>query len=184
MRLSVLVSGPDAAALAEALAARTDRLDCVVAPTDATARAYLSGTVFDSVLVTGESREVETLAEALGRTVERVTRDTDAEGLLRRLGIPTGEGRGPSDPDVEAAAEQIRALRSALAEVAHDLNNPVAVIQGNAQLALELGQDLDPVIAESLRDIDVASRVLAERIRQIGALRRAADAALATLGAS
>ena len=193
MRLSVLVSGPGAARLADALRA-SGRLDVVAAPTEAEARAYLSGTAFDRVLDTSPDGAVAALAGELGVAADRVASDVDPASVLRRLGGPGAASAAASLSDAAPAlggngraadaVAELQALGEAISELAHRLNNPVAIVQGNAQLAFELGRtlDLDPTLAESLRDIEAASHRLAAGFRELGALRARVDAVRAGLG--
>jgi len=70
-------------------------------------------------------------------------------------------------------AELLQQVRVALARVVHDVNNPLAVISGNAQLLLELVRmlELDAELAKPIADIEEASRELAERLAQLSRLR-------------
>lgn len=184
MRLSVLVSGPRAAPLADALRAG-DRLDVVEAPTEAEARAYLSGTVFARVFDTHPDGAVATLAAELNVPADRISGEADPGALLRRLGIATpGPSVSAGSAGAPVVSDQLQTLGEAISELAHRLNNPMAVIQGNAQLALELGRagGLDPMLAESLTDIEAASRQLATGFRELAALRAVVDAVRAELG--
>ncbi len=67
-------------------------------------------------------------------------------------------------------------LRVALTRVTHDINNPLAVISGNAQLLLELARalDLDPDVAKPIQDIEEASQRLASMVERLNALNAAA----------
>lgn len=62
-----------------------------------------------------------------------------------------------------------------LSAVTHDINNPLAIISGNAQLLLELSRllDLDPDVAKPIQDIEEASRRLAAMVGRLSALREA-----------
>ena len=64
-------------------------------------------------------------------------------------------------------------LRMSIAEVAHEINNPLAIISGNAQLLLELVRmmDLDADVAKPIRDIEEASRRLAASVGRLNAIR-------------
>lgn len=70
-------------------------------------------------------------------------------------------------------APDAAALQQALSEVTHDLNNPLAIIAGNAQLLLELARmlDLDPDVAKPIQDIEEASRRLAAMVRRLNELK-------------
>lgn len=65
------------------------------------------------------------------------------------------------------------ALQRALSEMTHDINNPLAIISGNAQLLLELARmlDLEPDVAKPIQDIEEASHRLAETVRRLNALK-------------
>ena len=189
MRPAVLLVGPTAPALAEALP--HDRLDAHAAGSDAAAAAYLSGTAFDHVLCLGPSAAADT-ARRLGLDVQTLPADTAADGIARALGLATP---GTASPDASRdaaratgdrgeAARRLAALRAEIDRVAHDLNNPVAVILGNAQLARALAPDLPDDVAAALADIEEAAGVLADRARALGALRTRVDGALAALGQS
>ena len=67
-------------------------------------------------------------------------------------------------------------LQVALRRVTHDINNPLSIISGNAQLLLELAQvlDLDPDVAKPIQDIEEASQRLAHMIERLNALNDAA----------
>lgn len=64
-------------------------------------------------------------------------------------------------------------IRAALTRVSHDINNPLSIISGNAQLLLELANslDLDEEFAQPVRDIEEAS------LRASGMLRSLTDLA-------
>jgi signal transduction histidine kinase len=81
---------------------------------------------------------------------------------------------GDSSLDAQRASDE--QLQVALSRVTHDINNPLSIISGNAQLLLELAQvlDLDPDVAKPIRDIEEASQRLA---RMVGRLNRLNDAA-------
>lgn len=65
-------------------------------------------------------------------------------------------------------------LQEALSKVYHDINNPLAIISGNAQLLLEMVHmmDLDDHLVEPIEDIEEASRRLNE---SLGDLERLQD---------
>lgn len=82
----------------------------------------------------------------------------------------------PSAPGLHAPIDSVAMLsdlRAELARAIHDVNNPLAIISGNAQLLVELAHalELGDEIAIPIRDIDEASRVLDERLRQLSLLR-------------
>ena len=63
-------------------------------------------------------------------------------------------------------------LQVAITRVTHDINNPLAVISGNAQLLLELARalDLDPDVAKPIQDIEAASQQLAHMVERLNGL--------------
>ncbi len=69
------------------------------------------------------------------------------------------------------------AFQQALSEMTHDINNPLAIISGNAQLLLELARmlDLDPDVAKPIQDIEEASHRLADTVRRLNALKETLD---------
>lgn len=74
------------------------------------------------------------------------------------------------DDDAERTGLQV-----ALTRATHDINNPLAVISGNAQLLLELSRvlDLDPDVAKPIKDIEEASHQLAIMVQRLNALNEA-----------
>lgn len=64
-------------------------------------------------------------------------------------------------------------LDDQLSRVIHDINNPLAVISGNAQFLAELSgvMPLDPMILKALEDINEAVLTLNERLTQLVHLR-------------
>ena len=183
MRTAVLLVGPDAAARAAAL--DDGPVDVLAADSDMAARAYLAGTAFDRVVCLGPSEAAGT-ARTLGIDVVSLPADSASDAIGRVLGLAPPDPARPSAPlppaDGGEAARHVQALRAEIDRVAHDLNNPVAVILGNAQLARALAPDLPDDVAAALADIEDAAGVIAERAKQLGALRRGADRALVALG--
>ncbi len=74
---------------------------------------------------------------------------------------------------VRLAEQFLREVQEQLSVITHDLNNPVAIISGNAQLLLELSamMELDPEFFQSLRDIEEASLRIAQYLRPAGMLK-------------
>lgn len=129
----------------------------------------------------GALRDVLGLATA----IEHVA---GAAEVVERLGSlappPTPAAELPVPASVESREHSGAAMGSGLdeiagelARVAHDLNNPLAVIAGNAQLALEMAGALgtDETIVESLQAIDGAAAQLQVLFAEIGALRQIVD---------
>lgn len=82
-----------------------------------------------------------------------------------------------SDPPTTVQeAKQARFLeqvRVTVAAVRHEINNPLAIISGNAQLLLEMAraENLDVEWTKPLHDIEEASRRLVVLINELGTLK-------------
>lgn len=63
----------------------------------------------------------------------------------------------------------IETVRSTVANVKHEINNPLAIISGNAQLLLELARlmDLDEEIVKPIRDIEEASQRIGQSLEKL-----------------
>ena len=172
---TVLLVHPDAAAWADALGA-----DVTTAATAKEARAYLAGTAFDAVLVgPGVAPEpIAALRDVLGlsTTVEAVGSVEEARARIR--------GGASTSSDFEPA-EALEAVRAELGRVAHALNNPLAVIAGNAQLAGEVARAVptDETIADALRAIGDAAAELEALFADVAGLRALVERALEANGA-
>lgn len=178
---SVLLVHPDAASWIEGHTFR----DAVTPTADArSARAYLAGTAFDLVLVGAEVEGAEAigaLRDVLGLStpIERVA---DAAQARARLGAPDASELATlpasgSASSGERGASGLDHIAEELGRVAHALNNPLAVIAGNAQLALEMAGALgtDESIIESLQAIDGAASQLQALFSEVAGLRAAVD---------
>jgi len=68
--------------------------------------------------------------------------------------------------------EMLADLRSRVAQVTHDLNNPLTVIIGNAQLLAELirASSMPEELQKPVRDIEEASLQLANSLHALNAL--------------
>ena len=177
---SVLLVHPDADAWLAPLA-----LDAEVttAATAQGARAYLAGTAFDLVLV-GEGVEgaeaIAALRDVLGLAtpVETVA---DAPAVARRLGgaRPAAPASAPA-PGAPAAGGRLDHVARELSRVAHALNNPLAVIAGNAQLALEVARAMgtDETVVDALGQIQAAAGELEALFGEVAALRAVVEAAV------
>jgi signal transduction histidine kinase len=84
-------------------------------------------------------------------------------------------GHVPANGSSEASYQSGSDHQVALRRVTHDINNPLAIISGNAQLLLELARvlDLDPDVAKPIRDIEEASQRLADMVERLNALNEA-----------
>ncbi len=67
----------------------------------------------------------------------------------------------------------IETVRSTVANVKHEINNPLAIISGNAQLLLELAglMDLDEELVKPIRDIEEASLRIAESLEKLDGIQ-------------
>ena len=176
---SVLLVHPDAESWAEDLHVTYEVATTASAKS---ARAYLAGTAFDLILV---GPDVEG-AEAIGALRDVLGLETaiepvaDAAALAERLGATGPEAPASTSdaaPAPSASGRGLGHVASELSRVAHALNNPLAVIAGNAQLALEMAGPLgtDDAITESLRAIGQAADELEALFAEVSALRALVD---------
>lgn len=84
--------------------------------------------------------------------------------------------------DMHQAAERARrqeqkklieSLRTTVASVKHEINNPLAIVSGNAQLLLELARimELDDELVKPIRDIEEASSRIAESLDKLSNIK-------------
>lgn|GEM_PF-769213 len=73
----------------------------------------------------------------------------------------------------EEIALLLNSIRINIARVHHDLNNPLSIIAGNAQLLMELAKvmDLGDDILLPLQDIDEAGTKMAESLHKLIVLK-------------
>ena len=173
-------------ALADEIQQMFPQLEVTVAASDTAARAYLGASEFDVVVVGPTMPEetaasLESLVESLGHP-SRVLTGARASGLVTWIGeqLAVTSRVSASSGVEEASGEQQAVLASVSAElsrIAHALNNPLAVIDGNAQLALELAKALgvDASVISAIEDIQGGSQSLARLFADIAALRARVD---------
>jgi signal transduction histidine kinase len=131
------------------------------------AEAYLAAAAFDAVVVDEAlAKDPTSGAPALRRrfgVAVHVLRSGDPSSLRRAL-----EG------GADGAEGLLEDVRLALGRAIHDVNNPMTVITGNAQYALELarGLDLDPSLVRSLEDIEEAGQRLESSMAALSVLRQ------------
>ncbi len=181
--MQLLLVDSDAAAVAERLAPLVPHARVTPASSAVAARAYLAGGAFDAVAChdASDAATLQALADVLGLgvAVQTYAEERDlANALAPRLtpspetavGAPDEAPRRLADADVRAALE---AVRDELARLAHALNNPLAVIAGNAQLGREiaLATGADAEVTQALESVDAAAGTLGAMFREIGALR-------------
>ena len=175
--LSVLVVGPRVDGFAAALASH-GALAATPAPTFDAAIAYLDATTFDVVLVQDAwADRLRNVVHKRGLPSSVLPFSEDgadppawAARLLGETGAPTGDD----------AREALEAIRDEIGRVVHALNNPLAVIVGNAQLAQELARavETDPTIAVAIDDIAHAGEELGRLFDRVRDLRSRVDAVL------
>lgn len=75
--------------------------------------------------------------------------------------------------DAADLAARLRRLSDEVGRLYHDVNNPLAVISGNAQLLLEIGnaEGLSSDVMEPVADIEVAAQRLVEVLQRLVRLR-------------
>ena len=72
-------------------------------------------------------------------------------------------------------------LPRVLSRVTHDINNPLTIISGNAQLLLEMSEDLTPDVAEQIAEIEEACQRLAQIVGRLSAANERVNGKAATL---
>ena len=168
-------------AVGEEVRRALSQIDVTVATSDTAARAYLGASAFDVVVVTasmpGETAEtLEGLVASLGRVSRVVSGAPDSglgDWLAERLSLGTAVSPEAAASSATEQAAALAFVSAELARIAHALNNPLAVIDGNAQLALELSKALgvDASVIAAIEDIQGGSRNLAALFSDLSALR-------------
>ena len=166
---SVLLVHPDADAW---LAPLTPNAEVTTVATAPAARAYLAGTAFDLVLVGAGVEGAEAIGAlrdvlGLATPVETVA---DADAVARRLGAAPP---APSAPAASGGGDGLARVRDELSRVAHALNNPLAVIAGNAQLGIEMARatGADETVIDALDQIQAAAGELEALFGEVAGLR-------------
>lgn len=141
------------------------------------ARAYLAGTAFDAVYLgpgVEGAEAITALRDVLGLTTPVHVLAT-LDDLPARL---SGATTAASNSDPHAALDEVA---GELSRVAHALNNPLAVISGNAQLGLEMARATaaDDMVVEALQAIAEAATRLEGLFSDVAALRAHVDRARA-----
>ncbi|MEO0557775.1 MAG: hypothetical protein AAF170_06280 [Bacteroidota bacterium] len=181
---SLLLVSARGDAAGDEIRSSTSQLDVTVATSDTAARAYLGASAFDVVVVASSMPEetastLQNLIGSLGRVSRVLSGAPDHElvaWLESRLALstPTAASVASSTQEVDDALAYVQAE---LSRIAHALNNPLAVIDGNAQLALELANALgvDGSVISAIEDIQGGSQSLAALFSDIAALRTRLD---------
>ena len=170
----VLVVGPDAEAIVARLAGS---VEATPAPSRLAAEAYLTGAAFDVVAVP-EGADADDLATLAGHLGARVMRYAGADALVARLDEPATPASAPVAADDARAA--LVEVRDRLVHLVHALNNPLAVIAGNAQLGREVARatGADPDVLAALEGVESGAAALTELLADLTALRRSLDGRL------
>ena len=139
------------------------------------ARAYLAGTAFDAVYLGPDvegGEAITALRDVLGLSTPIHPLAT-LDDLPDRL---SGTAEVASHPDPRAVLDEVA---GELSRVAHALNNPLAVISGNAQLGLEMARatTADEMVVEALQSIAEAAARLEGLFSDVAALRGRVDRA-------
>ena len=96
--------------------------------------------------------------------------------LLSRLWHDGHDGHAHSREDGAPRRQRnvLEALDEAASSLKHEINNPLSVIAGNAQLLLELAsiRQLDDDVVEAIRNIETAARRASQLTGQLKQLRR------------
>ena len=199
----LLLLDPEAAVAAPVL---TDRIaGLAVTPCDslAAARAYLVGNEFDAVIAAatlqdGNAASLSSLREAVALPPLWVRAETESEADASSAAGAERTAVGPATVNtwagmlvemaglvlrepVETESGETRGegvdLDAELSRLAHDLNNPLAVISGNAQLAREvaLATGADAMVVDALADLQAGVAELTERLGRLRQLRARMD---------
>lgn len=130
---------------------------------------------------TGETKRMASmLNEVLARSApetsdtRRSEREECADGNGTTQETTAGEGgRRLHSRKTESAQEVLTSLEKELGRMAHALNNPLAVVSGNAQYALELSRalEVESEVTDALKDIDEAGERLRGLLQQLDAIR-------------
>lgn len=179
--MRLLVIDPAAEAVVARLAEAARGTDTTPAASREVAEAYLAGAAWDAVAIRDDQIGADALADLAGRLGASVHRYADEAALAGWLG---GDGGDPA----EAARAVLTDVRDRLADLAHSLNNPLAVISGHAQLGLEMARALPLTgddatdLAASFEGVSTGARALAERLAELNVLRREIEQHLDRLG--
>ena len=90
------------------------------------------------------------------------------EGVAPEATVEVGLDEGSE------SARMLAELRQAVGKATHDVNNPLTVISGNAQLAVELARalDVDEAVLGAVREIDEAAGRLAQTLLELDRLKQ------------
>ena len=102
---------------------------------------------------------------------------SDATAAQVRAAVEQVAPEAQVEVGVDAGSESARLLaelRRAVGKATHDVNNPLTVISGNAQLAVELARalDVDEAVLGAVREIDEAAGRLAQTLAELDRLKQ------------
>lgn len=162
---SVLLVHPDADRWLEGVTLSTAGV--MTAATAKEARAFIAGTAIETVLIgpgVEGAEAIAALCDVLGLST-RVENVAGPDALAEHLGAAAANAGDP--------VEALRYLKGELGRVAHSLNNPLAVITGNAQLGLEVARatNADATVTEALEAVGEAAAELEALFSDIGQMR-------------
>jgi signal transduction histidine kinase len=105
------------------------------------------------------------------------------DGLLQATLVHLGGGLRTDAPGAEGGVgreAQLRHIARTLSEVYHDLNNPLAIIAGNAQFYGELAgaMGVSEELSAPVADIEAASEKMSPIIERLQSLKREVLASL------
>lgn len=179
--LSILLVGPD---VERWVSERNwEGVDVTSTASATAARAYLSGTAFDVVLLQqggGGADGLRALRDVLGLAtpIKEVQTEEDVRRWL------SGHRGATSEDVVDEQREMLEDLKRELGRVAHSLNNPLSVIMGNAQLGIELAAatEVDEHVVVAMQSIYEAGEELSALFGEVAALRARIDLLLGEEG--
>jgi signal transduction histidine kinase len=101
--------------------------------------------------------------------------------LWREAAGSREEEGGSSGETDNGSSGDIGRMRATIARVHHDVNNPLSIISGNAQLFLELTRvmDVDDDLVQPVRDIEEASQRMSGILRKLAELSAPVSAPVA-----
>lgn len=128
--------------------------------------------------IRGTGKDADSIRSQVSTLLDCVPVEEGHRHLLRSpvqylqaiLRVKEQSGDGWADDDSLVLLQQVRRT---LSRVNHDLNNPLSIISGNAQLLIELARalDLDNDLVQPLKDIEEASGRVSTILRRLVDLR-------------
>jgi DNA-binding NtrC family response regulator len=132
------------------------------------------------VVLTGLGREDIAVAAMKAGAHDYIRKETD-HSHLQMLPVKLNEAlkRHELEQEVEFMRRQqeqlklLKTIKSTVATVNHEINNPLAIISGNAQFLLEMGRmnALGDDVMKPIEDIEEASRRISELLHKLSNLK-------------